>query len=325
MEEKRNLKNGTGKLLYYRYKDSGLAEDVVRKTDGGKEQRYKIKVKERVYFDEEVVRKFSLERLRTPLPRVHGHFTSIDNYFFDYWGYFLGCEATALFAHLLRYTMSKDYCYPDMGLIALKMGKTVKTIRSYMDKLEEYGFIYRFWVQNPERNNVDEAPIIKVRKTIPLLSEDLIKKLPDRLREEHNKYLENLMESYDIQLKQEESVNKAYNNLMIHGKVIHSKNTAEKIRKLMGSNLDIRVSSKDQVMWNGVLNIMQERISKPSFDTWFTDTAAEFKDKDTMIVYTTNEFTKTHLEATFDTLLKDILKNLYGKEFNIEYKVIEQA
>lgn len=51
------------------------------------------------------------------------------------------------------------------------------TLRGYLDKLEEHGFLVRFWVQNPSKKNLDESAIYKIRRTIPFLSQELIEQL----------------------------------------------------------------------------------------------------------------------------------------------------
>lgn len=324
---RKNLKGRYEKLVYYRYKDTGIKEEVSRLSNG-KEQRYKRVVKEKIYFDEDEVRSFSLETLGTPLPRVHGQFIQIDNYFFDFWGYFLGCEATALFVHLIRHAINKDYCWPELSLIAFKMKKSLKAVRGYMDILEEYGFIYRFWVQNVNKNFAEESPIIKIRKTIPLLSEELIAQLPEKLRKEHDKYLADLMESYEIQIADEYPIDDTLHSFMEKGRVIHSKKLKEKIERLMGKstqqhNIMDRLSSEDKQVWESVKKELRNQLSKPSFETWFEDTYAKF-DGESKIIILTNEFSLNHISIYYNDLIKEILYKLYNRQFEVEYRMIER-
>ncbi|MCI1696372.1 helix-turn-helix domain-containing protein [Aneurinibacillus aneurinilyticus] len=176
-EEKKNLKGRKGDLFYYRWVKTGKKKPVQR-IRRGKEEVYFQEILEKVYFQEKDVKAFSLEKYGQPLPRTHGNVTILDNYFLDYWGHFLGTGGTTAFAHLLRFCYGdKEYCYPELGLIEAKMNVSRPTLRGYLDKLEEHGFLVRFWVQNPSKKNLDESAIYKIRRTIPFLSQELIEQL----------------------------------------------------------------------------------------------------------------------------------------------------
>lgn len=44
---------------------------------------------------------------------------------------------------------------------------------------------------------MDESPLYKVRKKVPFLSQDLINKLPENLKEHHEKFMNRLVENFE--------------------------------------------------------------------------------------------------------------------------------
>lgn len=71
-------------------------------------------------------------------------------------------------------------------------------------------------------------------------------------------------------------------------------------------------------VWSEVLDIMKERISKPSFDTWIKETSIEMKD-DTITVYAPNEFARDWIEIQYNDLISEIVEIVTGKSYKFEY------
>lgn len=63
------------KLLYYRYRPTGVEELKVRYV-GESEQAYTKKELEKIYIREEEVRRFTLDKHGQPIPLVDGHMTN---------------------------------------------------------------------------------------------------------------------------------------------------------------------------------------------------------------------------------------------------------
>jgi chromosomal replication initiator protein len=74
-----------------------------------------------------------------------------------------------------------------------------------------------------------------------------------------------------------------------------------------------------QELWSQVLETMQEKISKPSFETWFKSTEATAFQDDTLIITTPNEFTRDWLESRYANLIRDALKKITGQPIGIKF------
>ncbi|WDH95115.1 helix-turn-helix domain-containing protein (plasmid) [Paenibacillus urinalis] len=229
----KNLKGTQHKLMYYRYRPTGTETPKVRKVDGV-EQIYTEKELEKIYITEDNVRKFSLDKHGQPIPYVDGHVTILSNYIFDYWSHFLGAEGVALYAHLKRYCYGdKDYCWPDLKLISLKMNKSRNTIKKFLGTLERYGFVLVFNVQNADMNNMEESPLYKVRKQVPFLPQELYEQLPTELKLDHDKYMQGIVANFDQFLNLNPAVDylEIYDDVVKHGTVVRKEKISAAIGK----------------------------------------------------------------------------------------------
>ncbi|WP_249872439.1 DnaA N-terminal domain-containing protein [Oceanobacillus saliphilus] len=71
-------------------------------------------------------------------------------------------------------------------------------------------------------------------------------------------------------------------------------------------------------LWSEVLNKISEKISKPSFDTWFKNTTMEVEE-DTIKVYAANEFARDWLAHTYGELIPETVKEITGKTYTFKY------
>lgn len=242
-DERLNLKGKKDHLEYFRLVDTGTREPRLKllkeeNEDNLLTRTYWYPEQDKVKYTEEEVRKFSLDSYGENIPYIDGELTIFNNYLFDYWGYYLNAEGLALYGHLKRFAYgSKDWCFPNFELISLKMDKSRPTIHNFMELLERYGFAYKFGVTNRSREGVEEGPIFKLRKQVPLLTKALIygnpdlqipenapphikkalrkeqKGLPDRLRKEHEKYIKTMIRTMKkLHLKLTLTLKKYINN-----------------------------------------------------------------------------------------------------------------
>ena len=70
--------------------------------------------------------------------------------------------------------------------------------------------------------------------------------------------------------------------------------------------------------WNAILNIVEEKISKPSFQTWFSSTSAEIINEDTIIITSPNSFSAEWLRTHYSDLIFQAIKEVTGQNFNVE-------
>lgn len=71
--------------------------------------------------------------------------------------------------------------------------------------------------------------------------------------------------------------------------------------------------------WAGVLSIIKQKISKPSFDTWFVKTSAKYLDDDAIVVLSKNEFQSDWLENRYKDEIFNAVKEISEKTYEIEF------
>ncbi len=298
--------------MYYRYRPTGTETPKVRKVDGV-EQIYTEKELEKIYITEDNVRKFSLDKHGQPIPYVDGHVTILSNYIFDYWSHFLGAEGVALYAHLKRYCYGdKDYCWPDLKLISLKMNKSRNTIKKFLGTLERYGFVLVFNVQNADMNNMEESPLYKVRKQVPFLPQELYEQLPTELKLDHDKYMQGIVANFDQFLNLNPAVDylEIYDDVVKHGTVVRKEKSVLQLEKEALNKISLleqERTDEDTKLWDQVLSGISTTLSRPSFDTWFKNTFA-IKRGQVLTVYSPVPFTRDWLRERYkDTILQIVL------------------
>lgn len=74
-------------------------------------------------------------------------------------------------------------------------------------------------------------------------------------------------------------------------------------------------------LWAAALNKIEQKISKPSFDTWLKNTEAETITENTIIINVPNEFARDWLEGRYTKIISDILYELTGIELNIKFTI----
>lgn len=354
MEEKaRNLKGTYDKLTYSRLVNTGktFPRQRSKKQDGGEfdVKIYHVPEQEKRVFSEEEIKNFSLDKHGKNIPYVDGEITIINNYLFDFWGYYLKAEGLALYAHLKRHAYGqKDWCFPSLELIAQKMDKSPNTIRNYLDILEHYGFVYKFNVTNADRDNLTEPSLYKIRKKVPLLTEKLIngdpdlainedapahikqtlkkeqKGLPKSLKEDHNEYIERMLNTEEtVDLLDSFTYEEIYTQLLKKAQVLKSHSLQKEIAKSksISEKPHQDLKQEDIIVWQYVLNKMQGTISKPSYETWFKDTYC-IKENDTYLIYLTNQFQKDWIESKYDATIKNAIDDIDSSSYHIKYCLI---
>lgn len=89
-----------------------------------------------------------------------------------------------------------------------------------------------------------------------------------------------------------------------------------------------------QELWKEILKQISEKLSKPSFDTWFNETEAIELANETLYLFVPNDFVKDWLNKNYKKLIEDILLDFTGSQLNVllttskkleEAVVVEQA
>ncbi|MFT9599118.1 DnaA N-terminal domain-containing protein [Mesobacillus sp.] len=355
-EEKRNnLKGKSDNLEYFREVETGMVEPRLRLLKEESQENlvtrtYYYPQKDKVKFTEEEVRKFSLDSYGESIPYIDGELTIFNNYLFDFWGYYLNAEGLALYGHLKRHAYgNKDWCFPNFELISQKMDKSRPTIHNFMELLERYGFAYKFGVWNLTRDGIEEGPIFKIRKKVPLLSKKLIygdpdifipddapphikkalKKeqqgLPKKLRMEHEKYVKTMINNNEpVKMEVQVDFEGIYKQWLQYGELIKAsqKNKTSKSNKTANQVKLERSMNEDEVkLLEYIKTYMQEKISKPSFDTWFANVLLK-KDNELITVIAPNEFARDWLQEKYIEYIRTALKDLELEVAKIHFDVL---
>ena len=77
-------------------------------------------------------------------------------------------------------------------------------------------------------------------------------------------------------------------------------------------------------LWNSILANVQEKVSKPSFDTWLKSTKAHSLQGDSLVVVAPNEFARDWLEERYSPLISGVLYEITGEEFSVKF-IIPQS
>lgn len=351
-EEYLNLKGKKDKLEYFRLIDNGNLSPRLKLVKEEKEDNlltrtYWVPEQDKVIYSEDEVRKFSLDSYGENIPYIDGELTIFNNYLFDFWSYYLNAEGLALYGHLKRFAYgSKDFCYPNFELISLKMDKSRPTIHNYLEILERYGFSYKFGVYNRSREGVEEGPIFKVRKKVPLLTEALIygnpdieipddapghikkalkkeqKGLPERLRKEHEKYVNSMIKNNEkVSIESKIDFEEIYKQWQKYGELIKASRNEAAATLVKTPNIQVAMDKSETMILKHLNHYVMQKISKPSFETFFKDVQLQVNNiANSVHIIAPNEFARDYLQQKYDELIKEALTEYDPDIEKIEYK-----
>ncbi|WP_010094628.1 chromosomal replication initiator protein DnaA [Ornithinibacillus scapharcae] len=78
-------------------------------------------------------------------------------------------------------------------------------------------------------------------------------------------------------------------------------------------------------LWKATLEKIEEKISKPSFDTWLKDTNAESLEGSTLTISAPNEFARDWLEEQYSDLIQKILLEVTGAQLKLKLIVLDNV
>ncbi|HLR53564.1 MAG TPA: chromosomal replication initiator protein DnaA [Pseudogracilibacillus sp.] len=77
-------------------------------------------------------------------------------------------------------------------------------------------------------------------------------------------------------------------------------------------------------LWNYILTEMQSKISKPSYDTWLSQTNAKELKENILIVSVPNDFTKNWLDQRYTSVVDSLLYEMTGSKLNVRFETIAE-
>lgn len=76
-------------------------------------------------------------------------------------------------------------------------------------------------------------------------------------------------------------------------------------------------------LWQQVLSIIQTKLSKPSFDTWFKATKANFIDDSLLEIIAPTTFAAEWLEGRYTNLIRSTLFDYLGRQISVKFSIEE--
>ncbi|KGP73225.1 chromosomal replication initiator protein DnaA [Pontibacillus yanchengensis] len=76
-------------------------------------------------------------------------------------------------------------------------------------------------------------------------------------------------------------------------------------------------------LWDNTLSQIEEKISKPSFETWLKSTKADSLKDDTLVIVAPNEFARDWLESRYANLIADTLYEVTGAQLRTKFIIPE--
>ncbi|SFL74704.1 chromosomal replication initiator protein [Gracilibacillus orientalis] len=78
-------------------------------------------------------------------------------------------------------------------------------------------------------------------------------------------------------------------------------------------------------LWRNTLELIKDKVSKPSYDTWLKNTSVDQLKEDTVIISAPNEFTRDWLESRYTMIISDALYELTGAKLAVKFVIPEST
>lgn len=267
-------------------------------------------------IDFEEIKAINLDKIGSPVPFLDTEdFTIVSNYLIDFWGAIIGSEAVQLYLHLKRYAYGKrDYCFPDIELIALKMGKSRNTIKKYLDILEEHGFIVMFLRRDITDNNRDVSPLFKIRRYVPLITKEMYDSLHPKLKKLHDEFMANFEGvNFNEKFSGDDLVVGLLNKGKAMKKIKENNDKAVEERKLeeyVLGKLDM-----DKVVINEKYHeFMRSRISKPTYEVYVKNSIFVLNNDFEAYILVHTQPVKDWLENRYENMILEFANEFTGND-----------
>ncbi|MBB6731703.1 chromosomal replication initiator protein DnaA [Cohnella zeiphila] len=83
------------------------------------------------------------------------------------------------------------------------------------------------------------------------------------------------------------------------------------------------MDSRSSEIWQQVLSVIQTKLSKPSYDTWFKATKASFLNEETVVVTAPTTFAAEWLESRYTKLVSSALSDYLGRTVEVKFAIEE--
>src|SRR5699024_2205168 len=91
------------------------------------------------------------------------------------------------------------------------------------------------------------------------------------------------------------------------------------------SNKEVYFLENIHELWQYILTEMKEKVSKPSYDTWLSETKASDVTDDVFTVLVPNEFIRNWLEKKYSKVIKQLLLEITGQELSVNFVIENES
>jgi hypothetical protein len=132
--------------------------------------------------------------LNTPnaVPHMQGDFTGINHYVGTFWTHFMTPTPFAIYFQLSKMAYGdKEHAFPSVSYLAMLCGCSERTIQRNLPVLVDLGFIIILEVWDSVTG--EQLPnVYMLSNTTPFISKEQYNQLPERLKYDHDKYMEKI-------------------------------------------------------------------------------------------------------------------------------------
>src|SRR5699024_6481322 len=91
------------------------------------------------------------------------------------------------------------------------------------------------------------------------------------------------------------------------------------------SNKEVYFLENIHELWNYNLNEMKEKVSKPSYDIWLSETKVSDITDDVFTVLVPNEFIRNWLEKKYSKVIKQLLLEITGQDLSVNFVIENES
>jgi len=78
-------------------------------------------------------------------------------------------------------------------------------------------------------------------------------------------------------------------------------------------------------LWQKTLSTLETKLSKPSFETWFKQTAPVSVERNTLIISVPNDFARDWLESRYSNIIRDTLSSIMSSDMSVKFVIPQQV
>lgn len=137
-----------------------------------------------------------MDNISNSIPATNGYYTTVNNYILRFWRPILKPSASSVLLTLMMYTFGQDKVFPSIPRICAESGLKPTATKEALKLLQEYGWIVRIQVLNQDGTNNNNLYLVK--NLIPYIPVGEYEKFDEFMRNEHDRYLANLVEKHIV-------------------------------------------------------------------------------------------------------------------------------